>query len=177
MPEKKYGLGFIVGRFQVFHLGHAYLISKSLMLSRKTIVLVGSSDKKRTKDNPFSFEEREKMIHKVFPDVTVLPLDDIGVGNVPAWGDYLFESIRKTLGVYPDLYVCGNEAKVDMWFDGEKMKRLHIERVDRSDIHISASELREDIIRGNKALFDKYVPAQLHDLYDGIRNILSSVGL
>ncbi len=172
---KNYGLGFIVGRFQVFHLGHASLIRKSMEMADKTIVLVGSADKRRTMDNPFSFEERKAMIQKVFPDVIVLPLDDIGVGNVPSWGDYLFKSILEKEGRYPDLYVCGNEAKVDMWFDERKKDHLHIERVERSDIPISATQLRNDIVQGKKESFLKYVPKELDPLYPDIRKTLISV--
>lgn len=176
MPiDKKYDLGFIVGRFQVFHLGHVSLIEESLKLASKTIVLVGSADKKRIKDNPFSFIERKEFIHLVFPEVEVLPLDDIGVGNVPAWGDYLFDTIYRYKKIIPDLYVCGNEAKVDSWFDEKKREKLMIQRLSRDVINISASELRGEIIKDNKDFFLKYTPIKLHSQYEKIRQTLLSV--
>lgn len=170
--EKKYSLGFIVGRFQLFHKGHLSLVEESLYHAKKTVVLIGSSDKSRTKDNPFTYEERKDMIQKVFPECHVLPLPDIGVGNVPAWGDYMIRVIETNLGRKPDLNVSGKESKVDTWFSEEVKKYLTIEKVDRGILPISASQLRSAVLKGDKETFDTYMPQPLHSEYDNIRKIL-----
>lgn len=175
MMEKKYSTGFIVGRFQMFHKGHMSLIDLCRQNAKNVIVLVGSSDKERTKDNPFSFQERKQMIQYVYKDVTILPLPDIGVGDVPLWGDYLFRTIREKVGSDPDVYVCGKENKVDHWFDEEKRKKLTIVRIDRDKLPVSATLLREYLKENKKEEWSKYVSEKLFSKYDEYRNILLSI--
>lgn len=55
-------IGAIVGRFQPFHLGHAKLIQTMLNNHHYIKIGVGSSQYAGTPDNPFSFEQRKKMI-------------------------------------------------------------------------------------------------------------------
>ena len=42
---KKYKLGMILGRFQIFHKGHESIINKALELCDEVIILIGSADK------------------------------------------------------------------------------------------------------------------------------------
>lgn len=176
MEDKVFDLGFVVGRFQIFHNGHKSLIDDSIKFAKKTIVLVGSSDKMRTKGNPFSFEERKKMISLVYPkNVQILPLPDIGVGNVPQWGEYLFKTILESEKKEPDLFVSGKEEKIENWFSPVRKKNLTIHRVDRSDILISASQLREDMIEDRMEEWKKYTPCEIHPLYSDLRKILLSL--
>lgn len=172
---KKYQLGFVVGRFQMFHIGHMSIIDACRKNAERCVVLIGSSDKSRTEKNPFSFEERKQMIEKVFSDVEIFPLPDIGVGDVPLWGDYLFSTIQKHCHREPDLYVSGKEDKVDHWFDAEKRSRLKTIKVDRSSIPICASQLREYLRKGEQKEWEKYVSPSLHPSYQKYRSILLSV--
>ena len=62
MSNKQFDYLVFIGRFQPFHIGHQEVINKALTLAEKVIVLVGSSGQPRTIKNPFTFEERRKMI-------------------------------------------------------------------------------------------------------------------
>jgi len=62
MSNKQFDFLVFVGRFQPFHIGHQEVINKALQMAEKVIVLVGSSNQPRTIKNPFTFEERRKMI-------------------------------------------------------------------------------------------------------------------
>ena len=115
------------------------------------------------------------MIDKVYPQCIVLPLPDIGVGNVPAWGDYMIRVIETNLGRKPDLYLSGKESKVDTWFSKEVKQYLTIEKVDRRILPISASQLRSAVLKGDQETFDTYMPQPLHSEYDNIRKILLSI--
>lgn len=172
---KPYQLGFICGRFQMLHLGHLSLIDEIRKQSFKPVVLVGSSDKERTSVNPFSFKERKAMIQKVYPDQEVLPLPDIGVGDVPEWGDYLFQTILKHEGRLPDLFLSGKENKIDHWFSKDKLENMTILRIDRAKIDISATRLREYLIADKKEEWMRYVPKELYPDYDFYRSILLSI--
>ena len=54
--------GLLIGRFQPFHLGHLEALQFALSKVDKLWVGLGSSNKPMEKNNPFSAEERKKMI-------------------------------------------------------------------------------------------------------------------
>ncbi|MCD6483436.1 MAG: nicotinamide-nucleotide adenylyltransferase [Candidatus Aenigmarchaeota archaeon] len=62
--EKNRKIAFYPGRFQPFHKGHLSAIRWILKNFDFVIIGVGSSQESRTKKNPFSFDERKKMIEK-----------------------------------------------------------------------------------------------------------------
>ena len=61
-PEYEFDYLIYIGRFQPFHVGHEQAIRSALNLSKRVIVLVGSSFQPRTIKNPWTFEERRNMI-------------------------------------------------------------------------------------------------------------------
>jgi len=54
--------GLLIGRFQPFHLGHLEALKFALTKVDKLWIGLGSSNKPLQKNNPFSAEERKKMI-------------------------------------------------------------------------------------------------------------------
>lgn len=54
--------GLLIGRFQPFHLGHLDALHFALSKVDKLWIGLGSSNKPFQKNNPFSAEERKKMI-------------------------------------------------------------------------------------------------------------------
>lgn len=81
---KKYNFSVFICRSQIFHNGHKHVIEQALVNSERVIVLVGSSHQPRSFRNPFSFNERKRMIMSSFDDrddeigerIHVLPLQD-----------------------------------------------------------------------------------------------------
>ncbi len=67
---------FVIGRFQPFHIGHAFLIQSALKLGKEVTILVGSANVARSIKNPLTFEERAEIIKSEFPNVTVIPICD-----------------------------------------------------------------------------------------------------
>jgi bifunctional NMN adenylyltransferase/nudix hydrolase len=59
---KKYDTLVLIGRFQPFHNAHLEIVKRATALCDKLIIVVGSARQPRTYKNPFTFEEREKMI-------------------------------------------------------------------------------------------------------------------
>ena len=51
----------VLGRFQPFHKGHAYLVEAALEKG-PTVIAIGSSQAESSMDNPWSADEREDMI-------------------------------------------------------------------------------------------------------------------
>lgn len=51
-----------VGRFQPFHFGHEKVVRRALEISDYALLLVGSANSARSARNPFTYEERQRMI-------------------------------------------------------------------------------------------------------------------
>ena len=60
--NKKYDTLVLIGRFQPFHTAHLSLVQRATALADKVVFIVGSANQPRTYKNPFTFEERRKMI-------------------------------------------------------------------------------------------------------------------
>lgn len=60
--------GLLIGRFQPFHLGHLEALKFALTKVDKLWIGLGSSNKPLQKNNPFSAEERKKMILESIDD-------------------------------------------------------------------------------------------------------------
>jgi nicotinamide-nucleotide adenylyltransferase len=56
-----YKTGLIIGRFQPFHYGHAYLVKKAAEMCDEVIIGIGSANK-TDNDNPWDVLLRRKMI-------------------------------------------------------------------------------------------------------------------
>lgn len=66
MSNIKYDYVVYIGRFSPFHKGHLATIDNALKYGKKVIILIGSSFQPRTIKNPWTWEERKKMIDSVY---------------------------------------------------------------------------------------------------------------
>ena len=166
---KQYKKGLILGRFQMLHKGHEYIIDKPLELCESLLVLIGSSDKSNTIDNPFDYELRKFMLEEVYKDkIKIAPLPDLGVGNVPAWGDYVLENALK-LDCYPDCIIFGIESKCDTWFNDNIKEKINFIKIDRQDIKINASTLRQYMYDNEYDKWKEFVNPVLYNYYSMLR--------
>lgn len=79
-----------IGRFQPFHLGHRFVLEHCR--TNLVYIAVGSSQYHHTNDNPFSFDERKKMIELGLSDnfdikYDIFPVPDIH--DPPRWVNYV----------------------------------------------------------------------------------------
>jgi len=89
MATRKYSL--FIGRWQPFHEGHKTLIEK--VLKEGKFVCVAIRDTEISKDNPFSVEERKKMIKKALKKwgervkiITIPDITEVCYGRKVGWG-------------------------------------------------------------------------------------------
>lgn len=88
------------GRFQPIHLGHVHAIKKA-MKKYEVVVVIGSTNKCDA-ENPFTFEERKRMIKAVFGErIKIIRIPD--VYDDLKW----INSIEAKLNF--DLAISGNE--------------------------------------------------------------------
>ena len=74
--------GLLIGRFQPFHLGHLAALRFALAKVDKLWLGLGSSNKPMEKNNPFSVDERKKMILSSIEDsiknkISIFPIPDL----------------------------------------------------------------------------------------------------
>jgi len=81
-----------IGRFQPIHLGHLHAIKKALEKFDELVIVIGSSNKENTYENPFSFEERKKMIESCLPNIKIIGMEDME--NDENWVGTLLEKIE-----------------------------------------------------------------------------------
>ena len=175
-----YDSGLIVGRFQTFHKGHQSLVDAGLGLCDRLFILVGSSQECGTERNPFNVTTREKVIRECYPDerrVHIYALPDLTNENdiTPDWGRYLLNNVDRYLYKAPELMIYGNDEARSRWFDVNDIKNTAEFIIPRSRLPISATMLREMMVRDQRKEWMKWVDPKLHKLYDELRAELMSV--
>ena len=89
------GKGIVLGRFQPFHNGHAYLLEHALSEFEQVTIAIGSAQEEWTADNPFSIQERTDMIlswataNEFQDNITIVGIDDIN--DPPNWVQHASE--------------------------------------------------------------------------------------
>ena len=157
--NKKFKLGFMVGRFQMLHKGHESLINEGLELCDRFVVLLGNAEESRTKNNPFTFEERKEMIKMIYGDkVEVYPIISIGIGYVPAWGNYVMNTIKFYCGDYPDFVLRGSDDGRNNWIDNDKYPNLTEHIISRKIVPFSATQVRQCLLGWYEKRLDLVAP-------------------
>lgn len=177
---KAYDCGFLCGRFQTFHIGHESLVETGLKLCDRMLILVGSAQESGTERNPFNIMTRINVIKEVFDDdkrIMIYALSDLTNENdiTPDWGRYVLQNVDRYIFKAPELMIYGNDEARSRWFDPEDIKDTTEIIIPRSRLPISATQLREMMVRDDRRQWMKYVNPRLHKMYDALRAELMSV--
>jgi bifunctional NMN adenylyltransferase/nudix hydrolase len=187
-------LGMIIGRFQHLHVGHVEMIKKGLSACDKVLLLVGSSQESLTLRNPFSYSIRTEIIQQVFQqeikdgrlyvgDIKDLTNED---DHSLEWGDYVLEQInqwRNSFGIAEPLryMIYGNDEERQGWYRSDDIEKVSQLVLERGDIPISATKMRQFMVSGDKESWKAYMPTerlsskQLDSLYDALREELLKI--
>lgn len=71
MSQKKYTHAVFIGRFQPWHRAHQQIAMEGLKIADKLIIVLGSSNKPRTIENPWTVAERKEYISQSIQDSLV----------------------------------------------------------------------------------------------------------
>ena len=153
--------GLLIGRFQPFHLGHLDALRFALSKVDKLWIGLGSSNKPIQKNNPFSAEERKKMILSSIDDSI---RNKIEIYFIPDFEDHI------KWAEHIDTIV----PKFDIVFTNDEMtKHLYSKRHTKVDVipftkrdALSGTNIR-DLMLGDQP-WEELVP-------DGARNFLNEI--
>lgn len=180
---KVYDCGLVVGRFQTFHLGHQHLIDSALNLADRVLIFVGSANEYGTERNPLNVETRIRMLRQVYDDdrvVMIYPLPDLTNENDinQEWGKYVLDNCKRYIYKNPEIFVFGNDTnKGSSWFSDEDLSNTSQLIINRQNIPISATKLRELMVYGDakRSQWMSWVNPKLHKFYDEMRSELMTV--
>ncbi len=153
MPPKKVKRVAFIGRFQPFHRGHLSVIEDLLPKFDQVLVVIGSSDKFRTPENPFTVGERHAMVKETLEDLGVKP-DKFKVIPLPDVDDdekWVKHAI-KTCPEFAAVAITEN-PRVEKLFRKDKTKKIV---KPKKKYAITATTVREEIGKGSD--LRKYLP-------------------
>ncbi|MDP7244106.1 MAG: nicotinamide-nucleotide adenylyltransferase [Flavobacteriales bacterium] len=153
--------GLFIGRFQPFHLGHLQDIKNALKEVDELVIGVGSSNEERTKENPFTVEERIEMIDLVLPanDIsayTVFPIPDFHDDR--KWVEHVETLVPKF-----DVVYTGNKWTERCFKRKYKIKRVNILK------GVSATIIRNKILKNKD--WQKLVPKEVVEFISKIKGV------
>ncbi len=177
---KPYDVGLICGRFQTFHKGHEKLVDTGRMLCDRLLILIGSAQECGTERNPLNINTRTKMLKEIYgdsPNIIIYGLADMTDENDirTEWGKYLLNNVDRYIFKNPEVMIYGNDESRSAWFDKSDLKNTTELIINRAELPISATMLRQYMVADNRREWMKWVNPKLHKMYDELRRELMSV--
>ena len=144
--------GLLIGRFQPFHLGHLEALQFALSKVDKLWLGLGSSNKPIERNNPFSAEERKKMILSSIDDsmknkITIYFIPDLD--NHVKWIEKI-DTIVPTFDI-----VFSNDPLTDHLYSKRSVQVMTIPFLKRDQL--SGTRIR-DLIKSDQK-WDDLVPS------------------
>jgi bifunctional NMN adenylyltransferase/nudix hydrolase len=169
---KQYKKAIVFGRFQPYHFGHDAMIKRAFELADKVLIYIGSSNKPRTNENPFTYEER---LHLVWANVegatqtncTIRPLNDYIHDNA-RWKKQVTDYLKDETSV-----VIVGGAK-DTWYK-EFFPEYDVDLIDNlvnGEEPLSSTYLRKGYFEGSyddMKLLEKFVPGPTYSFLKEFR--------
>ncbi len=144
----KLSKALFIGRFQPFHLGHLAIVQRIIKEQGGVIIAIGSSQESNTWENPFSAEERKKMIEACLQSEGI---KEYSICFVPDLGrhDHWVEHVARITGKIDVIYT--GSALTKELFSKAGYSIVDLPRIEE----ISATMVREKLAKGER--IDKYV--------------------
>lgn len=183
MKNNIFDFGIIVGRFQHIHIGHEKIINIGLSLCNKLLVFVGSSQIENTIKNPYNVEYRIELITKIYRNeikkgrLILSPLIDLENKDElsPKWGKYVISQAKELLGSEPSVIIYGKDKDIFKCFDKKTVKNITEILVDRNIMDISATKIRELLLKDDFLTWKKFANPKIYSEYNNLKNIIDNV--
>lgn len=148
-----------IGRFQPFHLGHVRAIQRLQEQVDRVIVLVGSAFQPRTIKNPWTYDERQRMIEDAvfdghFRHVEVRPLEDVPY-NDSLW----LSQVQKIISEFSVTHI-GGFIKDESSYYLRMFPNLKFIDTGEQALVLDATDIRRLMFEGRSTkFFESVVPA------------------
>lgn len=175
---KLYDSGIIIGRFQHFHVGHESLVETCLGLCDRVILFIGSSQEQGTERNPFNINTRVDVIREIYGDaIKTIALPDLTNEDdiTHEWGRYVLDNVDRVLYKVPEIMVYGDDESRTDWFSRQDSRGTIKVVVPRSNIDISATQVRKIMVLDDRREWMKVTNPKIHKLYEPLRSELMSI--
>ena len=119
--------GLVLGRFQPFHFGHLELIKDIIEDEIEPLICIGSAQYSHTDENPFTVEERKKMIDTIMKNMDC----KYNIFEIPDINNYdLYVSHLEK--IVPDFdYVYSGNSLVQRLFRNAGYEIIKLEMINR----------------------------------------------
>ncbi len=170
-------IGVLLGRFAPFHLGHQkitrLIIDKHGM--ENTLLIIGSSNA-LTARTPYTFEQRKNLIQKIYPELNIIPLEDINphlnqfhVKTLDSWLLQL-EDLEQKLNAKFKFYGGSHQ---DLWYLHKVFEVEVLIHRDNEGENINSTKIRKLLELEEHDYLEKYVDKEIvNDLIEVHRNNL-----
>lgn len=177
----KYSIGLYHGRFQHIHLGHQKIIETMISECSVPVVMIGSSQRWGTREDPFNLTDRLFMIDHLFgskiimgyhPDVNQNPLPEGFGGEIYVdWSRWLLRlaahfihlSTKIPLGnCIPDVVYGGPDSGNAIF---QRSTSVDVIEVPRKRSHSSGTKIREALREDKRDEWLSMTDPRLHHLY------------
>lgn len=149
-----------IGRFQPFHKGHLSVIKGALNKTKRLFIGIGSAEKSRTDDNPFTAGERFQMIEAALKEegidpnsYAIVPIRDIN--DYDRWVDHVASLLPPFSRVY-----TGSDIVKRLYEEHGGYEVVDVE----FELEISATKVRELLKTGGD--WQSLVPDVLQALFE-----------
>lgn len=136
--------GLFIGRFQPFHNGHLEVIKKALEEVDELAVVIGSTQKFYTKDDPFTADERENMIRAALGKEGITRFRIYQVADIPDDDKYA-DHVRSFVPRFDIVYAAANELNKKLFSKaGYRVRTCQCYR------GLDATKIRDAMIEGRE---------------------------
>ncbi|NMC77484.1 MAG: hypothetical protein GYA60_09375 [Candidatus Methanofastidiosa archaeon] len=158
----------MVGRFSPLHLGHQMIIDTMIQESgiENCVIFIGSSNSLNS-STPYTYEERERMIHLLYPKMKIFPLPDVEP-ELEVFrddtNDIWLENIKKIERKLGDKFIFYGGSKEDLEILALKFKtKIAIDRYTKGK-GINATNIRSAINKKEFESVEKFLDKKIGDI-------------
>jgi phosphopantetheine adenylyltransferase len=154
-------VALFIGRMQPPTKLHLQIIREGLKDFDNVVVALVKGKKSELKDNPFPFDLQKEIINEVFPNVEVI---QVGTGNVLTAMNASSENINAVL--------CGTDRVEGYRNQLKTNPEIAVVETSRDPDGVSGTKLRQALIDGNKAEYERNADPKTYKFYDRLRSVI-----
>jgi len=163
--EKQYDAAVIIGRFQPFHVAHLKLLEKAQEIAKQVVVVLGGHRCATTIRDPWTSDERARMIHNVFPGAVCLAVRD-HLYNDGLWLAEVQQKVREVVGDDAKAALVGHYKDRTSYYL-KLFPQWGFEEVPSFHKGINATEIRASYFAGSDGIWRDKCPPQVVSYMDG----------